>query len=187
VGWPPAEFATRLYTRCLDDVAASGVGIPLPSPRTLACILTRAARTCAGCGEADGGALKSCSLCRSFWYCGTECQASHWRASHRVACTRTRSIPPSEGAMRLVMSALNIHAGGMLATGWRLELRKWACAVPERGEDLKWSGGHLKAAPFGIGAAGIQVPGGVTPGPVIISLDTHGCNTAAAAATAAGP
>ena len=69
VHWPPAEFATRLYTRCVDDFVASGAGIALPSPRTLACILTRAARSCAGCGEeADRGALKSCSLCRSVWY-----------------------------------------------------------------------------------------------------------------------
>jgi hypothetical protein len=83
-------------TQCPSEFesVSSGAGIALPSPHTLACILNRAARSCAGCGEeADRGTLKSCSLCRIVWYCGKGCQASH-----RQACTRTWRIEPSAEA-----------------------------------------------------------------------------------------
>ena len=41
--------------------------------------------TCAHCGKATTGHAR-CSRCKVAWYCGRECQRSHWRAGHREAC-----------------------------------------------------------------------------------------------------
>ena len=35
---------------------------------------------------AFGARCRRCSLCRVPWYCSVECQAAHWRVSHRREC-----------------------------------------------------------------------------------------------------
>ncbi|KZW01177.1 hypothetical protein EXIGLDRAFT_638478 [Exidia glandulosa HHB12029] len=46
-------------------------------------------RWCAGCGkwEANGGQrYMACSVCRSRFYCSTQCQKNDWRAEHKRIC-----------------------------------------------------------------------------------------------------
>ncbi len=45
-----------------------------------------------GASEADLK-LSRCSRCRAAWYCCRECQAEHWRAGHKDACSGTGTAP----------------------------------------------------------------------------------------------
>ena len=47
-------------------------------------------RVCASCGT--DGAKKKCSVCRSAWYCTSECQRRHWKAGHKKACPKLQSL-----------------------------------------------------------------------------------------------
>ena len=40
---------------------------------------------CAYCGI-NAPNLKACSRCKTTSYCSKECQATHWRLGHKVAC-----------------------------------------------------------------------------------------------------
>ncbi|KAF7304563.1 Conserved oligomeric Golgi complex subunit 2-like [Mycena chlorophos] len=44
--------------------------------------------SCASCGQlrTKRNALKVCSGCHYFFYCGRECQKSHWQGLHKYAC-----------------------------------------------------------------------------------------------------
>ena len=39
---------------------------------------------CAACGAVE--VSKRCSRCKKIYYCDAECQAAHWKASHRLSC-----------------------------------------------------------------------------------------------------
>jgi hypothetical protein len=47
---------------------------------------TRAPVQCHACGKAGAGLLK-CSACKRVYYCGTECQKTHWQ-QHKVLCRK---------------------------------------------------------------------------------------------------
>lgn len=80
------RLATAL--RCVNDLCEDGAG--------------GLGRRCAGPGcvrvESSNpatatytSAFKRCSRCRNVVYCSRECQASHWKAAHRKACTASRA------------------------------------------------------------------------------------------------
>eukprot|EP01105_Mastigella_eilhardi_P007823 TRINITY_DN1950_c0_g1_i2.p1 TRINITY_DN1950_c0_g1~~TRINITY_DN1950_c0_g1_i2.p1 ORF type:complete len:552 (-),score=102.49 TRINITY_DN1950_c0_g1_i2:108-1763(-) len=46
----------------------------------------KASHSCAFCGRV-GETLGHCASCNSVWYCGSQCQRSHWR-THRATCKR---------------------------------------------------------------------------------------------------
>ncbi|KAK3254689.1 hypothetical protein CYMTET_36104 [Cymbomonas tetramitiformis] len=52
----------------------------------------RGLQTCAGCGKGEPAArmFKKCGKCGGVWYCGSNCQRSHWKA-HKVECS---PLPP---------------------------------------------------------------------------------------------
>ena len=52
-------------------------------------------KQCASCGATSK--LKSCSACKSVWYCGAECQRQHWK-EHKVACKQAQAEKFSENA-----------------------------------------------------------------------------------------
>ncbi|CAE8598956.1 unnamed protein product [Polarella glacialis] len=52
---------------------------------------------CANCGchtrRVPGGKLSKCSGCRMVYYCGKECQASHWKKGHKRVCKPAGETP----------------------------------------------------------------------------------------------
>jgi len=58
-------------------------------------------RECGNCGvseEAHGKPLSACSRCKLAYYCGRECQATHWKAGHKQFCVAAADRTPSAAA-----------------------------------------------------------------------------------------
>ncbi len=52
---------------------------------------------CANCtipGDQPGITLRPCSRCKLVRYCGTECQAQHWKSSHKNFCVAMEKRKP---------------------------------------------------------------------------------------------
>ena len=55
------------------------------------------AKECANCSAPDGQngfILKPCAKCELTWYCGRACQATHWKAGHKLLCLASRERKP---------------------------------------------------------------------------------------------
>ncbi len=52
---------------------------------------------CSNCtipGDKPGITLRPCSRCKLVRYCGTECQAQHWKSSHKKFCVAVEKRKP---------------------------------------------------------------------------------------------
>ena len=50
-------------------------------------------KACANCGKTEkqvSDKLMKCTGCRSFMYCGKECQRTHWKKEHKHVCLRRK-------------------------------------------------------------------------------------------------
>ena len=63
-----------------------------PPPNTLECA------NCTIPGDHPGITLRPCSRCKLVRYCGTECQAQHWKASHKKFCVAVDKRKPQLAA-----------------------------------------------------------------------------------------
>lgn len=52
-------------------------------------------RMCAGCGASAGVKLRKCAGCSATWYCGKECQRTHWPLHKQDRKTRRAQAGPS--------------------------------------------------------------------------------------------
>ncbi|PRW44236.1 Sodium hydrogen exchanger 7 [Chlorella sorokiniana] len=73
-------------------------------------------RRCAACGsyEETHGQYKACSACKAVRYCGTDCQAAHWKAGHKRVCkTRPpKAVSRSQMAYSLAGEAVAVGISG---------------------------------------------------------------------------
>ena len=63
---------------------------------------------CANCtipGDQPGITLRPCSRCKLVRYCGTECQAQHWKSSHKKFCVAMDQRKPQPTSAKEVTGA----------------------------------------------------------------------------------
>jgi len=59
--------------------------------KLISIIETKAKSHCTNCRKgAEGSSFKRCVRCLGAWYCGKECQVQHWKAGHKIDCTKRK-------------------------------------------------------------------------------------------------
>jgi len=57
--------------------------------------------------EAEVKSFKRCSKCRAMLYCGAECQAAHWKRTHKLECGGAWRIMPATSSSSFLTSFLD--------------------------------------------------------------------------------
>lgn len=75
--------ARKQKRRCLAPASAPAEDAGAAAARKF--VVAEREHSCAMCGDATVS-LQSCGACGRVWYCGKECQASHWWPAHYPQC-----------------------------------------------------------------------------------------------------
>ena len=110
--------------------------------------------SCAHCGAEkalDGKKLRVCSRCKCTWYCGAECQKTHWRAGHKNHCreiSRTMRASRRENGLKTQsQAALDLRTKGVVQV-WMFVAKNSGSPSLQIAPQHKWEGPRIRVILF---------------------------------------
>ena len=110
--------------------------------------------SCAHCGvdkALDGKRLRACARCKCTFYCGKECQTSHWRAGHKNCCrelSRTMMTSIRENSRKTQSHvSLDLRTKGAVQA-WMIVAKKFGAPDFKIPPQRKWEGPKIRVILF---------------------------------------